>query len=123
MRFFATTVEGAAILVGVGFSTKTDDGALVADLRRVVDPKRVLVSPFEKALYAKDASALAPSDPGVVVLPITADEVQACVRIANAHGRAITPRGSGTGLAGGAVPLENPVVIVRSEERRVGKEC
>ena len=96
-----------------------DDAALVAALRRVMDPKRVLVSAFEKALYAKDASALSPSEPGVVVLPINAEEVQACVRVARDHGRAITPRGSGTGLAGAAVPIDRPVVIVTSKMNRV----
>ena len=95
------------------------DAALIAALRAALAPSRVLASPFEKVLYAKDASAIAGSDPGVICLPLTTAEVQACVRIANAHGRPITPRGSGTGLAGGAVPLERPVVIVTTKMNRV----
>jgi glycolate oxidase len=102
----------------VGISTD-GDAALVGALRRVIDPKRVLVSAFEKALYAKDASALSPAEPGVVVLVESAAEVQASVRIARDHGRAITPRGSGTGLAGSAVPIDRPVVIVTSKMNRV----
>jgi glycolate oxidase len=93
--------------------------ALIAELVAIVGSKRVLSKPFEKALYAKDASAIDPSAPGVIVLPDTAAQVQACVRVANAHGRAVTPRGSGTGLAGGAVPLNDPVVIVTSKMNRV----
>ncbi len=103
----------------VGSQIRDDDAALVDALRLVIDSKRVLVSAFEKALYAKDASSLSPSEPGVVVLPVSSDEVQAVVRIANHFGRAITPRGSGTGLAGGAVPLDAPVVIVTSKMNRV----
>lgn len=79
----------------------------------------MLVSPFEKMLYAKDASAIEPSEPGIVVLPLNADEVQRCVGIANEHGLAITPRGSGTGLAGGAVPIGRPLVIVTSKMNAV----
>jgi glycolate oxidase len=105
------------ILVGV--NTIATDEALIAALRQAVDPKRVLVSAFEKALYAKDSSALAPGEPGVIVLPLTSAEVQRCVQIANEFGRAITPRGSGTGLAGGAVPLERPVVIVTSKMNQI----
>ena len=111
-----------AILVVVGSAQPNDDvltAALIAALRQVIAPQRVLVSAFEKALYANDASALAPSDPGVVVLPVSAEEVQACVRVANSFDRAITPRGSGTGLAGGAVPLESPVVIVTAKMNRI----
>lgn len=97
----------------------TAEQALVDDLRRALEPSRVLSGSFEKTLYAKDASALDPSSPGVVCLPKTAAEVQACVRIAIAHGRTIVPRGSGTGLAGGAVPLDEAVVIVTTKMNRV----
>ena len=51
----------------------------------------------------------------VVCLPVTTAEVQACVRIAARHGVPFVPRGSGTGLAGGAVPLDGAVVIATSK--------
>jgi glycolate oxidase len=56
-----------------------------------------------------------------VCFPLTTPEVQACVRVSNAHGRPIVPRGSGTGLAGGAVPLAElePVVIVTTKMNQV----
>ena len=88
---------------------------MVDDLRAALGTARVLVGAFEKALYAKDASALDPSEPGVVCLVESTADVQACVRVARAHGRPITPRGSGTGLAGGAVPLQEPVVVVTTK--------
>lgn len=97
----------------------TNDAELVAELRAALAPSRVLVSAAEKVLYARDASAIAPSEPGVICLPTSTTEVQACVRIARRHNRAVTPRGSGTGLAGGAVPLGRPVVIVTSKMNRV----
>ena len=93
--------------------------ALVAELRAALAPGRVLNSAAEKALYAKDGSATTPSAPAVVCLPVSAAEVQACIRIARAHGRAITPRGSGTGLAGGAIPLDEPVVITTTKMNKV----
>ena len=92
---------------------------LLAELRAALAPNRVLDSPFEKVLYARDASAVGYAPPGVVCLPLTTAEVQACVRIAAAHGRPVTPRGSGTGLAGGAVPLNDPVVIVTTKMNRL----
>src|SRR4029077_4259524 len=54
---------------------------------------------------------------GVVCFPVTTEELQAAVRIARAHRRPIVPRGSGTGLAGGAVPAGDvpPVVIVTTK--------
>jgi glycolate oxidase len=55
----------------------------------------------------------------VVCLPETTEEVQACVRIANRHGVPFVPRGSGTGLSGGAVPLDGAVVIATTKMNRI----
>ena len=92
--------------------------ALVADLRAALAPERVLAEPLELTLYARDAGIIE-GHAHVVCFPLTTDEVQACVRIARAHGRPFTPRGSGTGLAGGAVPVEDPVVIVTTKMDRI----
>jgi glycolate oxidase len=54
-----------------------------------------------------------------VCWPESADEVAAAVRVARAHGRPFVARGSGTGLAGGATPLDDPVVIVTTRLNRV----
>ncbi len=93
--------------------------ALIDELKAVVGPSGVLSSPFEKTLYARDASALDPSNPGVVVLPRSTAEIAEIMRIAARHQRPITPRGSGTGLAGAAVPVAEPVVVVTSKMNRI----
>ena len=51
--------------------------------------------------------------------PRSSDEVAAAVRVARRHGRAFVARGSGTGLAGGATPLDDPVVIVTTQMNRL----
>lgn len=51
----------------------------------------------------------------VVCLPVSTEEVQACIRAAVEHGVPFVPRGSGTGLSGGAVPLDGSVVIALSK--------
>jgi glycolate oxidase len=93
---------------------------VVDELRRALAPARVLEQPLELALYARDASVIE-GRAGVVCFPCTTEEIQACVRIAAAHGRPIVPRGSGTGLAGGAVPVSEvePVVIVTTKMTRI----
>ncbi len=94
-------------------------GALLADLREALSPDRVLDAPLSLQLYARDASVIE-GQAGAVCFPCSTAEVQAVVRIARRHGRAIVPRGSGTGLAGGAVPVSDegeppPVVIVTTK--------
>jgi glycolate oxidase len=90
--------------------------SLVDDLRAALAADRVTVDALELGLYGRDASVL-DGQAGVVCFPATTEELQAVVRVACAHGRPIVPRGSGTGLAGGAVPAGDvpPVVIVTTK--------
>src|SRR2546421_10892402 len=94
------------------------DAALVADLVAALDADRVRVSSLELELYSRDASIIS-GRAEVVCFPLTTEEVQACVRVCGAHGRPFVPRGSGTGLAGGAVPVDDPGVIVTTKMTRI----
>jgi glycolate oxidase len=85
---------------------------------RVLDPARVIDHPLERRLYARDGS-IAQGDCGLVVLPQTTAEVAACVRLARELDLAVVPRGSGTGLCGGAVPLDGAVVISVARMSRI----
>jgi len=57
--------------------------------------------------------------PGAVVLPRSAEQVQAVVRICAKHRVPFVARGSGTGLSGGALPAENSVVISLARMNRI----
>ena len=95
-----------------------DPAALAADLRAALAPDRVRTEAVELGLYGRDASVMTGAA-AVVCFPLTTDEVAAAVRIARRHGRPFVARGSGTGLAGGAVPVGDPVVIVTTKMDRI----
>jgi glycolate oxidase len=107
-----TDVADVAVMADVS----TD--ALVAELRTALDPSRVHVGATELGLYRRDASNIE-GVAAVVCFPVSTAEVQACVRAARHHDRPFVARGSGTGLAGGAVPLDDPVVVVTTKMNRV----
>ena len=71
----------------------------------------VLASDAALFTYEADALVLEKYRPDVVVLPRSSDEVAAVVRWAHAHGVPVTPRGAGTGLAGGATPEQGGIVL------------
>ncbi len=108
------SVKRAAKAAGVGLPS-----ALIADLRAATSPDRVRVDPLERAIYGRDASLCVGDEPAVVVFPVTPEEVAEVVRACNRHGRPFVARGSGTGLAGNAVPLGEPVVIVTTKLNKV----
>ncbi len=97
--------------------TKTHS-ALVDDLHDALSPERVRDGATELSLYRRDASNMEGSTSVVCLATSTAD-VQACVLAANRHGVPFVARGSGTGLSGGAVPLDGAVVIVTSRMNEV----
>ncbi len=91
---------------------------LAADLRSVMSADRVRTNATELGLYRRDASNIEGSA-GVVCFPLTTTEVQAAVRTAQRHGVAFVARGAGTGLAGGATPLDHALVIATTKMNRV----
>ncbi|MCE9620723.1 MAG: FAD-binding protein [Actinomycetia bacterium] len=92
--------------------------ALVDELRAAITPERVRIGSTELGLYGRDASNIGGSA-GAVCFPTSTAEVQACVAAAHRHGVPFVARGSGTGLAGGATPLDHALVIVLTKMNRV----
>lgn len=91
---------------------------LIAGLVEVLGADRVRTGVTELGLYRRDASNIEGSA-GVVCFPQSTDEVRSVVIQAVAHGVPFVARGSGTGLAGGATPLDDAVVISLSKMSRI----
>src|SRR6476620_3739398 len=92
--------------------------ALVADLEAGLGPGRARAEPLELALYSRDAGTEI-GHAVAVCFPRSTEDVAFAVRTAASHGRSFVARGSGTGLAGGATPVDEPLVIVTTQMNRV----
>ncbi len=92
---------------------------LVRDLVAALDVGRVQVGDGARRLYSRDASVIRGGRAGVVCFPETTEEVSAAVVAALDHGRDFVARGAGTGLAGGAVPCDEPVMVVLTRMDRI----
>src|SRR5438552_1830450 len=95
-----------------------DVGALVADLEAALGPGQARAEPLELALYQR-AAGVDRGAAAAVCFPPTGADVAAAVRVAARHGRSFVARGSGTGLAGGATPVGDPLVIVTTHLTRI----
>ncbi len=84
---------------------------LYADLEQALAPDRVHSDGAERSLLSHDASVIDGGGAGPVCYPVSTDEVVAIMRIAEKHRRAVVPRGAGTGLAGGSIPVGAPIVV------------
>jgi glycolate oxidase len=93
-------------------------GTLADDLRAALGADAVRDDPLDLALVARDASMLE-GDAAVLCWPTSTADVSACMRIAARHRVPVVPRGSGTGLAGGATPSSGAVVVCLTRMDRI----
>jgi len=91
---------------------------VVRELSDLLGARYVLHSPYDLMLYEYDAS-IDRSKPDVVVLPATTEDVVDIVKIAARYNVPVVPRGAGTGLSGGSIPIYGGIVIVFSRMNRI----
>jgi len=87
------------------------DQRLIAEMRAIVGPDGVFSDEEQIRTYETDGLASYRQPPALVVLPTSTEQVQAVVRLCHREHIPFVPRGSGTGLSGGALPSEGSVVI------------
>ena len=80
------------------------ENRLAAELIKIVGKENVLVTPEDLAVYSYDGT-FQEARPEVVVLPATTPQISQIVKLAAATRTPIVPRGMGSGLAAGSVPL------------------
>jgi glycolate oxidase len=94
-------------------------GEIVAALRAIVPGEGVISDPASLRAYESDGLTAYRQVPLVVILPETTAQVSAILRWCNGAGVKVVPRGSGTSLSGGALPLEDGVLLGLSKFNRV----
>jgi glycolate oxidase len=95
------------------------DTTLISHLRDIVGLDGVVTQPAALSVYECDGYTLEKAIPEVVVLPRSAAEVAAIVKLLHSKKIAFVPRGAGTGLSGGCLPVEAPVMIGTSRMNRI----
>jgi glycolate oxidase len=84
---------------------------IVARLKSVLPADAVIDDPAETRAYECDALTAYRCPPLAAVLPSSTEEVSAVLKICHEEGVPVVPRGSGTSLAGGALPTEDSVIL------------
>ena len=97
----------------------TIDRGLHRALERIVGPRGVLASPEARLAYECDMHTFYKGAPDVVVLPESAAQVAEVVRLCRRDGVPIVPRGSGTGLIGGAMATRGGVMVSMTRMTRI----
>jgi glycolate oxidase subunit GlcD len=100
-------------------SSNSLDSSLVERLRHVVGERFVLTDPDELMVYESDALTIHKCPPTAVVIPGSAEEVAAAVKVLADARVPFAPRGAGTGLSGGALSRSGSVIFEMARLNRI----
>ena len=96
-----------------------DKGVLVAELQTLLPDMELLHAKEDLRPFECDGLAAYRATPMMVALPARIDQVQTLLRFASAREVPVVARGAGTGLSGGAMPLEKGILLVMSRFNRI----
>jgi glycolate oxidase len=99
--------------------TATASPTLLDQLRLIVGPDALLASPSELIVYECDGYTIEKNRPDIVVFPMSTDQVVQIVRACNEANVPFLPRGAGTSLAGGCLPVGGGVMIALTRMKRI----
>ncbi len=93
--------------------------AIVAGLRRVVPGEGVICEPIRLKPYETDGLPAFRQTPLAVVLPETTEQLASVLALLHREGVRVVPRGAGTSLSGGALPMADSVVVGMMKMNRI----
>jgi len=88
-------------------------------LWKIAGKRGVLISKEDLVTYSYDATTTWTHMPDVVVLPTTTEQVSQILKLANENQIPVTPRGAGTNLSGGSIPLKGGIVLCTTKMNRI----
>jgi glycolate oxidase len=84
---------------------------IISQFQAILGDENVIIDAEKRHAYSHDETEDYSFLPDVVVKPASPEEISQIMRLCAAHLIPVTPRGGGTGLSGGALPVQNGVVI------------
>jgi len=88
-------------------------------IKSIVGKENFSDSQEHRIVYSYDATPVYHQLPDAIVFPQSVDHIVELMKLANEEKFAVIPRGSGTGLSGGSIPVENSIVLVMTKWRKI----
>ncbi len=93
--------------------------SVIRDLSEVLKSEQIVLDQAGLQAFETDALTAIQVLPFVVVMPESTDDVAAIAKISHKYDVPMVPRGAGTSLAGGAIPLSNAIVVCLSRMNKI----
>jgi glycolate oxidase len=93
--------------------------AVLKKIKETFGPGNYLDSQEDRIVYSYDGTPLFRQLPDAIVIPQSVDHISGILKLANEERFAVVPRGSGSGLSGGSIPVENSIVILMNHWNKI----
>ncbi len=91
----------------------------LSKLREILGREHVLDSPEDRIAYSYDGTQLLHHQPDAILIPQSVEQISTILKLANEERFSVVARGSGSGLSGGAIPVENSVVLLMNHWNKI----
>ena len=88
-------------------------------LAGIVGRANVLTSEEDRKVYSYDGTSAWIHKPDLVVFPTETGHIEAVLKLANENRIPVTPRGGGTNVSGGSVPIRGGIVLVMTKMNKI----
>lgn len=88
-------------------------------LKNIVGSENFFDSKEDKIVYSYDGTPIYQQLPEAVLFPNDEEQISKILKLANQEKFNVVPRGAGTGLSGGAIPVDNSVVVVMTKWNKI----
>jgi glycolate oxidase len=88
-------------------------------LKSIVGLKNYFDSKEDKLVYSYDGTPVYKQLPEAVLFPQDEEQISQIIKLANNEKFNVVPRGAGTGLSGGSIPVDNSVVVVMTKWNKI----
>jgi len=92
---------------------------VISKLRKILGQKAVLTAREDLNAYSYDGTTTWAHAPDVVVLPKTTEQVSQILKLANDNKVPVTPRGAGTNVSGGSIPIKGGIVLCTTRMNKI----
>jgi glycolate oxidase len=99
------------------FTEVTED--IIGRLQTIVGKENVIIDAEKRYQYSHDETEDISVLPDLVLRPGSVDEISEIMKLCNKYNIAVTPRGGGTGLSGGAIPVKKGIVIAMERFNKI----
>lgn len=90
-----------------------------AKIKSIVGAENYLDSKEDKLVYSYDGTPIYRHPPEAIIFPVDEEQISQIMKLANQVKFNVVPRGAGTGLSGGSVPVDNSIVMVMTKWNKI----